>query len=672
MAKKLGEIFVDITARLGKLKTAMGKAKSIVKSGLATMTKWAKRGAIALGIGLAAGLAFAIKSAAAFESQMAKVATMLGKQTMHYIPKFGRAVKDLAIKFGEGTASITGGLYSILSASIAAGKAIKFLKTAMMAAKGGFTDTATAAYVLTGVMNAYGYATDQVRKVSDILFTIQKKGQTSFAQFAPVLGRVTSIAAAMGIKLEEVAAALATLTRSGISTAESITYLRGLIVSLAGRSEKGIKTAKKYGIELSASALRVKGLTGMLEDLSKLSDDALKDIVAETEARTGLSVLIKNMSGYLEDLDDVMHSAGETQKAQAKVSATLSEKFKSLWQSIKMLAVDAGERFMPMMKDAVDSLIKKFSKMRDELAAIWEGTGKDFGKFLDILLKLALVKFEQLIKDMGTLGTKAAESFTNKFGEKMSSWFVGKGLGKLMTEQAKEWPGLLGALKGEVAKPVDVKADIAAHKKVADAKIKAILKAANIEEGREKYLAMIAAERAETAKEEAADEAETAEKEAKRIKAAEEATAKLAKKLDAERKKAIEDTAKADREAYIEKLREQKEMYGSMKGYEKEAARIQKLLWKERAKDIAEATGLAEAAAYVGLATKKVEGPMKEAADRAKVGLVSFEQAWAQIATGTKRIEEEQLREEKKQTPLLKEIRDNIKDIEPERGVFGA
>jgi len=659
MAKKLSEIYVDFTGRLGKLKAAMSRAHGIVKKGMTSLAKWAKRGAIALGVGLAAGVALSIKAGAAFESQMAKVATMLDEQTMSYIPKFGRAVKDLAIKFGEATVSITGGLYSILSASIAAGKAIRFLRTAMMAAKGGFTDTATAAYVLTGVMNAYGYAADKVRKVSDILFTIQKKGQTSFAQFAPVLGRVTSIAAAMGVKLEEVAAALATLTRSGISTAESITYLRGLIVSLSGRSKESIKLAKQYGIELSAAALKAKGLTGMLKDLSGLSADVLKDIIKETEARTALSVLIENQTGYLEDLDNVMHSEGETARAQAKVTATLSEKFKSLWQSIKMLAVDMGERFMPMMKSAVDSLIEVFSGMRDELAAIWYAVDEDWREFLDILSEVALIKLEQLAKDLGTLGTKAAEAFMNKFGERMASWFVGKKRGKIFAEYAKQWPGWAGAIKGEVKEPVvDVKAEMTAHKKVADEKIRALLRAHSIERGMDEYAAKIAKERAEREAEGARDKAKADEEDAKRVAALEKGTAKLAEKLAAEREQAIKD-------AGIERLKNLRDMYSSMKGYEKELARVQKALWREQAKEYAKTGMMTEAAAYAGLAAKGAEQPLREAAGRAKTGFVGFQQAWSQIAgqVTSKRVEQDQLRQLQETVSQLREVNRNLNDV---------
>lgn len=675
MAKKLSEIYVDFTGRLGKLRAAMSKAHQIVKKGMSSLAKWAKRGAIALGVSLAAGLAFSVKAAASFEAQMAKVATMLGKQTMHYIPRFGRAVKDLAIKFGEATVSITGGLYSILSASISAGKAIKFLRVSMMAAKGGFTDTATAAYVLTGVMNAYGYAAAQVMKVSDILFTIQKKGQTSFVEFAPVLGRVTSIAAAMGVKLEEVAAALATLTRSGISTAESITFLRGLIVSLSGRSKESIKIAKQYGIELSVEALQAKGLTGMLKDLSKISDDVLKDIVKETEARTGLIILIGKLTEYEEDLDDVMHSAGETAKAQAKVTATLSEKFKSLWESIKMLAVDTGERFMPMMKSAVDSMIKKFSKMRDELAAIWIAVEGDFGKFLDVLYQLMSIKLEHLVKDMAGWGRLAADAFGQALYKKSVEWNK-KWMHWSWHALHKKWEREEQERRSRLEK--GIKDELAAHKKIADEKTKAVYEEMEIEKKRQKALAMLAGERAEREKEGAEDVAKTRKEEAERLRKSEETRVELVKKLEEERRKAIEESTKAEKRARIEKLQKLKAMYATMKGYEKEFARVQRLLWKEQAKEYAK-TGLITAqAAYAGLAAKAAEAPLGEAAGKAKAEFVSFQEAWRGIVREltTGRVGQSQLEQLKQQTQFLKSMDEGIGDvtsaIEESEGGYGA
>lgn len=675
MAKKLSEIYVDFTGRLGKLKTAMSKAHKIVKKGMSSLAKWAKRGTIALGVGLAAGVALSIKAAAAFEAQMAKVATMLNEQTMHYIPRFGRAVKDLAIKFGEATTSITEGLYTILSAGIAVGKAIKFLRVAMMAAKGGFTDTATAAYVLTGVMNAYGYAANQVGKISDIMFTIQKKGQTTFGLFAPVLGRVTSIAAAMGVVFEEVAAALATLTASGISTAESITYLRGLIISLSGRSKDSIKLAKQHGIELSVEALQAKGLTGMLKDLSKISDDVLKDIIKEVEARTGLVVLIKNQTKYLDALDAAYHSAGETAKAQAKVTATLSEKFKSLWQSIKMLAVDMGERFMPMIKSAVDSLIEKLGKMRDELAAIWVATGENWKAFASVLYEILAIRVEQLVKNMGAWGRKAADNFYSAFYDRAVEWNK-KYLPTVYALSHKKWERQQDERMARLEE--DISEEIALNKKVAEEKIDAIYKAFSIEEKIEEQRARTEAERAERERGEAEDTAKAAEEEAKRLKAAEEGKARLAKKLADEREKAIEESTKAERAARIEKLEKLKAMYSTMKGYEKEFARVQRLLWKEQAKEYAK-TGLVTAqAAYAGLAAKAAEAPLREAADKAKAGFVGFQEAWGSIVREltTRRVEQSQLEQLRQQTQYLKSMDEGIDDvtgaIKESEGGFGA
>jgi len=707
MAKKLQEIYVDFTGRLGKLKAAMSRAKDMVKNSMATLGRIAKRGGMILGTALVAGLVMAVKAFISFEQQMAKVATMLDEATMHIIPKYARAIKDLAIKFGEGTASITEGLYQILSAGISVTGALKVLRASMMAAKAGFTDTATAAYALTGVMNAYGYAADKVGRVSDILFLIQKRGQTSFAQFAPVLGRVTSIAAAMGVKLEEVAAALAILTKSGISTAESITYLRGLIVSLAGRSKEGIEIAKEMGIELSAEALKRKGLSGMLKDLLPLSADVLKKIVSETEARTGLVVLLEKQAEFEQVLKEAMEASGLTMEAYGRVSETLGEKFKRLWESIKMFATDLGETFAPMIEKAVEAITKKFSDMRDELDAIWHGTDKDFKEFLNILLQLLATKMSQLASDMKVYGKLAADGFFSAFHDRAVEWNK-KYMKWTYAVLHKQWE------KEEAERERRLreggKAELKASKEIADAKVKAIL--APIEEAYKKRKALIAEERAEIEREEAKGVKEISpslelkqiesdiknlrrnlahlkeetpgeftidwkagaivppleprdiekridalivkrynlrgaiREEAKEAEAYQKKAARDAQKFEEDRQEAIADSIKKERDARIEKLQKLRDMYRKMEGMDKKYVEVQKALLWEQAEEF-EKTGLMGAKEAYARMVAKEERAGTEAAEAAKAGFVRFETAWGNIVSQltTKRVEEQQLSE---------------------------
>lgn len=599
MAKKLSEIYVDFTGRLGKLKSAMSKAKSLVSRGMKTLGNLAKRGAFALGAGLVAAVGLSIKAFISFEQQMAKVATMLSEQTMRLIPKYTRAIKDLAVRFGEGTASITEGLYNILSASIPAGKAIQFLMTSMKAAKAGFTNTSTVAYALTGIMNAYGYAAEKVGEVTDILFTIQKRGQTTVGQLAPIIGRVTGLAAALGVRFEEVAAAIATLTRAGISDAETITYLRGLLVSLTGRSKEGIKVAKQYGIELSAQALKTEQLSGMVRKFLSLSPDVIKTIMSETEARTALSVLITNMTGFEKDLTAEMNASGAMMEAYGKLTGTLSYKFGRLWQSIKMLAVDLGTTFAPMIKKAVDSLIAKLTGMRDTLAAVWYGSSGDFRKFLKVLSKIMSVKIVELAKAAYSFGALIADGLIKGIKDKWLRYRISKrGLHPFVMTQAerekarRELAGVPGGLtekeitkerrqyhrmlemrkamgistpKEEIAGTLSrieknekamrdrvaagqknvtlarVKKELEANRQVADAKIDSILEESGIREGYEKYLEQLQKERAEREAGDAADREKDQEDEEKRLAASAARRQRESERLAEERKKLLEE-----------------------------------------------------------------------------------------------------------------------------------
>jgi TP901 family phage tail tape measure protein len=334
------------------VKSSAGGAVSFVQKRFDSINL--KRAALAI----SAYTGLSVKAFASFESQMAQVRTMLNEQTAHLLPAYANAIKGMAMDFGEGTKELSGGLYNILSASVPAEKAIRTLEVSVKAAKAGLTDTATAAYAITGILNAYGVSADKAGRISDILFSTVKSGQTTFAQLAPVIGRVTAISAEAGISLEEVAASLSTITRGGISTDEAVTGLRQAIIALQGSSDQAVTTAKQYGIELSVQELRAKGLAGMIEKLSKLSGEVRNEIFREVRARTALNVLIGDQTGLLSDYEKALRSAGMTQEAYDIVTQTLTQDFARLWQAIKIVSVNVAGRFSDQLKDLTGYLLE--------------------------------------------------------------------------------------------------------------------------------------------------------------------------------------------------------------------------------------------------------------------------------------------------------------------------
>jgi len=315
----------------------------------------------------------AVKAFASFETQLANVSTMLDSQTMHYMPRYKAALQNMAIQYGEGTKTLSQGLYNILSASVKADKALSVLNTSVRAGKAGMTDTSTAAYAITGILNAYGLEAEKAGVISDILFATVKSGQTTFGKLAPTIGRVTAISSDAGIALEEVSAALSTITRGGISTEEAITGLRQAIIALQGNEEGAIKTARAHNIELSTQALQRKGLIGLLKELSTLSPEIRKDIFGEVRARTALSTLLKDQTGFLRDYNRALDSSGSTMEAFTKMADTTETDMNRLWQAIKVTSAEVGEGLAPAVRYFTELLIENRAAIKRWAEDVVEG-----------------------------------------------------------------------------------------------------------------------------------------------------------------------------------------------------------------------------------------------------------------------------------------------------------
>ncbi|KKM72025.1 hypothetical protein LCGC14_1424600, partial [marine sediment metagenome] len=378
---KLGEAFVVIRAALGPLKAGLAAAKSAVtkamsmvtatiKKAMAVSYKWIKRAMLAIsGAVLASIYAFS-----KFSEQMANVSTMLDDQTMNFMPAYSKAIKKMAIDFGEGTASLSKGLYDILSASIAPAKALEVLGVAAKAAKAGLTTTAVAADAITTILNAYGLSADKASNISDILFATVKRGKLTFEELAQSVGKVAATASVAGLSFEEVSAAIATMTRSGLNAFLATTALRSILSGFLKPMESAKKAAKGLGIELNSTTLRTIGLTGVLEKLKDATPELLAALIPNRRALAGFAAMIKNTEGQLFDLNLMLNSAGLTQKAYEKMTKTLKFSLDKLKQSFVILATTLGGTLAPafdlLAKVTIDSTKKAIEYLDKHKSAI--------------------------------------------------------------------------------------------------------------------------------------------------------------------------------------------------------------------------------------------------------------------------------------------------------------
>ncbi len=98
LKQKLAELIVDITARLDPLKGHLTKAKAVLKRGLASMVKMARRAGKWIGVGLVAALAWATRAAMQQEEAEMDLAVALrltGDATKENIARFKKFASEM-------------------------------------------------------------------------------------------------------------------------------------------------------------------------------------------------------------------------------------------------------------------------------------------------------------------------------------------------------------------------------------------------------------------------------------------------------------------------------------------------------------------------------------------------------------------------------------------------
>ena len=371
---KLGEAFVVIRAALGPLKSGLAAAKTAVTKAMSLMTnavkkamsisyKWIKRAMVAIaGAVLASVYAFS-----KFEQQMANVSTMLDDHTMHYMPRYSKAIKKMSIAFGEGTESLSKGLYDILSASIAPAKALEVLAVSAKAAKAGLTTTAVAADAITTILNSYGMEAEKAGQISDVLFAIVKRGKLTFYELAQSVGKVAATAAIAGLSFEEVGAAIATMTRAGLNAFLSTTALRSILSQFLKPAEGAIKAARELGFELNTTTLKTIGLVGVLGKLKNATAEQIAQIMPNRRALAGFAASVKNVEGQAFDLNLMLNSVGLTQIAYEKNTKTLRHSLNRLKQVFIVLANTLGSTVAMGFDLLTDATIEGTKKVVDYL-----------------------------------------------------------------------------------------------------------------------------------------------------------------------------------------------------------------------------------------------------------------------------------------------------------------
>lgn len=365
---------------------------------------------------LAAGTA-AVTMAMNFEDSMAKVET-IADTTQVPIEELEAAILNLSNETGIAATDIAENVYNAISAGQETGDAVAFVEQATKLATAGFTDSASALDVLTTTLNAYGMESEEVTRVSDVLLATQNQGKTTVDELSQNMGKAIPTASAFSVSLENLAAAYATTTANGISTAESTTYINSMIKELGdGSTDVGMIIQEKLGMSFAEAMDAGYSLGDALLILQEQGDETgqtMYDMFSSSEAASAAASIVGDSAvAFSENLEAMTESAGATDEAFATMQTT-SYDLEIAFNQVKNTLIEAGDAILRELEPVITSLcedvetfVEWFSELDEEgqkNVLMWLAIAAAAGPVL-ILVGNALTLISSLSSGLKTLNS---------------------------------------------------------------------------------------------------------------------------------------------------------------------------------------------------------------------------------------------------------------------------
>ena len=323
----------------------------------------------------AGALTVVTKTSSDFQNGMAKMSTLFDTSQVS-VQKLSKEFLNLSNETGRGATELTEAGYQALSASVPVEKLGSFIRTSANMAKVGFTDTATSVDLLSTAVNAYGLEADQADNIANKLVNTQNLGKTSVNELASSMGKVIPTAAGMNVNLDQLCTMYTLMTKQGIATAESTTYMNSMLNELgdSGTDVGGIlkeKTGKSFQ-DLMKDGMSVGDALKLIKQSSDETGTAFNELWSSQEAGKAAMALLNDSAGDFNETMGSMANVTDLVSQGLEKMDTPSAKVSKSLNRIKNSGVELGSvllttvtPYIEVFSQKVIELTNKFNAMPD-------------------------------------------------------------------------------------------------------------------------------------------------------------------------------------------------------------------------------------------------------------------------------------------------------------------
>lgn len=332
---------------------------------------------------LVAFATYAVKGAMDFQQAMTLVQTQAGASATE-IATLSTQVMQLATVSQQGPTVLAQGLYHLVSLGLDAQDAMSALKIASEGAAVGQANLEDVATALGGAISSGIKGTSDYAATMGILNATVGAGNMKMTDLVAALGTgILPAAKSAGLSIQDVSAALATMTDNGIPAADAATRLRMTFSLMAAPTSQAQKALQGIGIsstQLANDMRQPNGLLVAIQDLQTHLEDSGKTAVEQNAViakafgggRTSSAIEtlleeIPRLQSKYTDLAAGINSFGSDVTAQNNTwsgqLALLNSNFQVFRDSVGKSLLEIADQILPIVTNALQDLVGWWNKL---------------------------------------------------------------------------------------------------------------------------------------------------------------------------------------------------------------------------------------------------------------------------------------------------------------------
>ncbi|MGM7428574.1 phage tail tape measure protein [Bacillus pacificus] len=314
-------------------------------------------GAVAMGMGSA------VKTAADFEQQMAKVGAISGA-TGGQLSSLTETAKELGASTTKSASEVAIGMQNLAASGFEVNDIISAMPGIIAASEAAQEDMAMTSETVAAALNAFGLEAKESSHIADVLSQSANQSAAGILDMQYSFKYAAPVAKMLGISLEELSAATGIMADSGIKGEQAGTSLRAALLRLADPPKSASKALSALGISITDSNGKMKPFHDIIGQVGNATKDmgnaqkaaALSNIFG-TEAVSGMLAVIEAGPDKLQKLTKgLKDSGGAAAETAKKMQDNLNGSLNQLSGSFETLQISVGNALIPMIRLIADGL----------------------------------------------------------------------------------------------------------------------------------------------------------------------------------------------------------------------------------------------------------------------------------------------------------------------------